>query len=105
MCAFFNLWPILGLKGDELNELGLGALLHDIGKMQVPLEVLNKPGKLTTEEFEIMKSHPQKGYEILLSDDTLSSEVLSIVRSHHERLSGNGYPDKLSEPNISYSLR
>ena len=52
-----------------------------------------------------MKSHPQKGYEILLSDDTLSSEVLSIVRSHHERLSGNGYPDKLSEPNISYSLR
>jgi len=92
----------LGLKGDELNELGLGALLHDIGKMQVPLEILNKPGKLTTEEFEIMKSHPQKGYEMLLSDDSLSSDVLSIVRSHHERLSGNGYPDKLSDSNISY---
>ncbi len=92
----------LGLKGDELNELGLGALLHDIGKMQVPLEILNKPGKLTTEEFEIMKSHPQKGYEMLLSDSTLSSEVLSIVKSHHERLSGKGYPDNLSESNISY---
>ena len=92
----------LGLKGDELNELGLGALLHDIGKMQVPLEILNKPGKLTAEEFEIMKSHPQKGYEMLLSDDSLSSEVLNIVKSHHERLSGKGYPDNLSESNISY---
>lgn len=92
----------LGLKGDELNKLGLGALLHDIGKMQVPLEILNKPGKLTVEEFKIMKSHPQKGYQMLLSDDTLSSDVLSIVKSHHERVSGKGYPDNLSESNISY---
>lgn len=92
----------LGLKGDELNELGLGALLHDIGKMKVPLEVLNKPGKLTSEEFDIMKSHPEKGYDMLLSDDSLSAEVLNIVRGHHERLSGSGYPDKLTENNISY---
>lgn len=92
----------LGLMGDELNELGLGALLHDIGKMQVPLEVLNKPGKLTTEEFEIMKSHPEKGYEILLNDKTLSTNVLSIVRSHHERISGKGYPDNLPEDGITY---
>ena len=92
----------LGFKLDQLNELGLGALLHDIGKMQVPLEVLNKPGKLTAEEFEIMKSHPVKGYEILCKDDNLSQEVLNIVKSHHERLSGKGYPDNLSEENISF---
>lgn len=92
----------LGLNNEELNELGLGALLHDIGKMQVPLEILNKPGKLTSEEFEIMKSHPQKGYEMLLKDDNLSAEVLSIVKSHHERLSGEGYPDNLPEQSISY---
>ncbi|GMR16396.1 MAG: HD-GYP domain-containing protein [Gammaproteobacteria bacterium] len=92
----------LGMKEDELNELGLGALLHDIGKMQVPLEILNKPGKLTDKEFEIMKSHPANGYKMLLKDETLSKEVLNIVRSHHERLKGQGYPDNLSEKNISY---
>jgi len=92
----------LGLKIDELNELGLGALLHDIGKMQVPLEILNKPGKLSKEEFEIMKTHPQKGYELLLDDNNLSEDVLDIVKSHHERLSGNGYPDNLPEQSISY---
>jgi len=92
----------LGLKIDELNELGLGALLHDIGKMQVPLEILNKPGKLSKEEFELMKTHPQKGYEMLLDDNNLSADVLAIVKSHHERLSGNGYPDSLPEQNISY---
>jgi len=92
----------LGLAKTELNELGLGALLHDIGKMQVPLEILNKPGKLTPEEFEIMKTHPSKGYELLKKEDNLSAEVLNIVKSHHERLSGSGYPDSLLEQNISY---
>lgn len=92
----------LGLSIEELNELGLGALLHDIGKMRVPLKVLNKPGKLTDDEFEIMKSHPGMGYELVRHDKNLSPNVLSIVRSHHERLSGTGYPDKLSEDEIPY---
>jgi len=92
----------LGLSKDELNELGLGALLHDIGKMKTPLEVLNKPGKLTPDEFEIMKTHPLDGFDLLRRDENISSEVLTIVKSHHERLSGDGYPDKLSENNISY---
>lgn len=92
----------LGLSTEELNELGLGALLHDIGKMQVPLEILNKPGKLTDEEFTIMKTHPQKGYELLLNDKNISSEALAIVKSHHERLSGRGYPDNLPENQITY---
>lgn len=92
----------LNLSKEELNELGLGALLHDIGKMRVPLAVLNKPGKLTDDEFEIMKTHPGMGYELIRNDENLSEEVLTIVRNHHERLSGQGYPDKLNEQSISY---
>ena len=92
----------LGLPIEELNEIGLGALLHDIGKMRVPLAVLNKPGKLTQDEFEIMKSHPGLGYELIKNDKNLSHNVLAIVKSHHERLNGKGYPDKLTEENISY---
>jgi putative nucleotidyltransferase with HDIG domain len=92
----------LGLSKEELHELGLGALLHDIGKMRVPLKVLNKPGKLTKDEFEIMKSHPGLGYELIRHDVNLSQEVLTIVKSHHERLNGQGYPDNLNEKEISY---
>lgn len=92
----------LGLPIDELNEIGLGALLHDVGKMRVPLSILNKPGKLTKDEFEIMKSHPDMGYELIRQDKNLSSNVLTIVKNHHERLNGQGYPDKLTEDGISY---
>lgn len=92
----------LKLSQDELQELGLGALLHDIGKMRIPLNILNKPGKLTYDEFEIMKSHPDIGYELLRKEKNISKEVLTIVRNHHERLNGQGYPDKLSDKSISY---
>jgi len=92
----------LKLPQDDLEELGLGALLHDIGKMRVPLKVLNKPGKLTADEFEIMKSHPGMGYELLRTEENISQEVLNIVRNHHERLNGSGYPDKLTESSITY---
>lgn len=92
----------LGLSIEQLHELGLGALLHDIGKMRVPLKVLNKPGKLTKDEFEIMKSHPGMGYELIRHDNNLSQDVLTIVKSHHERLDGQGYPDNLTEKDISY---
>lgn len=92
----------LGLSKSELNLLGLGALLHDIGKMRVPLKVLNKPGKLTKDEFEIMKSHPGMGYELIRGDKNIAPEVLTIVRNHHERLNGQGYPDKLVDNDISY---
>ena len=92
----------LNLPENELNELGLGALLHDIGKMRVPLNVLNKPGKLTKDEFEVMKSHPGIGYELARQDKNLSHEVLTIIRNHHERLNGQGYPDNLAAEEISY---
>lgn len=95
----------LGLSEKDLNQLGLGALLHDIGKMRVPLDVLNKPGKLSAEEFEIMKTHPQQGYELLKEKDNLDDDVLTIIKNHHERLNGKGYPDKLKENEISLYTR
>lgn len=83
----------LGLKKSDLEILGLGALLHDIGKMRIPLEILNKPGKLTAEEFEIMKTHPVEGHTILVQqDDSFPLEALDIVKHHHERRNGKGYP-------------
>jgi len=92
----------LGLAQDSLIELGLGALLHDLGKMQVPLEILNKPGRLTAEEFAVMKKHPDYGYALLTRHDPdVSAAVLDIVRHHHERLDGQGYPDGLPADTIS----
>ena len=87
----------LGLDRTQLETLGLGALLHDIGKMQVPLEILNKPGRLTDEEFEIVKSHSMNGYNLLRQKEDMPTDVLEIVRSHHERINGRGYPRGLTE--------
>ncbi|HEX6548297.1 MAG TPA: GAF domain-containing protein, partial [Candidatus Dormibacteraeota bacterium] len=76
------------------RRLEQGGLLHDIGKIAVPDAVLAKPGRLTDAEFEVMKSHPVKGYEIL-KNLTMLTDELKIVRSHHERYDGKGYPDHL----------
>jgi HD-GYP domain-containing protein (c-di-GMP phosphodiesterase class II) len=95
----------LGLSKDELNILGLGALLHDLGKMRVPLEVLNKPGKLTDIEFEIMRSHPGQGYELLKNDQNIPPEALDVVLGHHERLNGGGYPHGRDESTIPHFTR
>ena len=85
----------LGLGKTELAVLGLGALLHDLGKMRTPLEILNKPGRLTREEFEIMKKHSRLGYDLLVAQGGLPQSVLDIVLHHHERVNGSGYPDGL----------
>ena len=77
----------------ELSELGLGMLLHDCGKSKVPVEILKKPGKLTREEFSIVRQHPIWGYEILKTIGGVSKEVLQVALYHHERADGNGYPE------------
>ena len=92
----------LGLSRDELSNLGVGALLHDIGKLRVPLDVLNKPAKLTNEEFGIIKRHPVYGYELLKNKDNLSQDSLDIIHHHHERLDGAGYPNGLKDDQINY---
>jgi HD-GYP domain-containing protein (c-di-GMP phosphodiesterase class II) len=79
---------------DRLRKLGLGLLVHDVGKLAVPPEILNKPGRLTDEEMAVMRTHPTAGVE-LLRPANLSPIALSIVRDHHERIDGSGYPDGL----------
>ncbi len=84
----------LGLSKTELYNLQLGALLHDIGKIGIPGIILNKPGKLTPEEYDIIKKHPEIGENILKNIDYFKP-FLSIIRHHHEWEDGKGYPDKI----------
>lgn len=95
----------LGMDKAELEVLGLGGLLHDLGKMRIPLEILNKPSKLTFEEFEVMKTHPMEGYNMLKEQSDLPIEVLDIVKHHHERRNGKGYPSHLDGDQISDMTR
>ena len=95
----------LGMQKSELEILGLGGLLHDLGKMRVPLEILNKPSKLTFEEFEVMKTHPTEGYNMLKAQGDLPLEVLDIVQHHHERRNGKGYPSHLDGEEINNMTR
>lgn len=82
----------LGHQGQILEDLGLSGLMHDMGKMKVPLEVLNKPGKLTNEEFVLMKAHTTLGRDILMSAREALPGAVDVAYSHHERLDGSGYP-------------
>ena len=91
----------LGLEGNDLKEAGLAGLLHDVGKMMIDEEVLNKPGKLTDEEFNIVKDHPRKGWEILQGSSDITATALDVCLHHHERMDGKGYPEKLAGEQIS----
>ena len=81
----------LELAEPELNTLGLGALLHDVGKMKIPLEILNKPARLTPEEFEIVKQHVPLGVEMLKATAKIPAAAIDVAQLHHERLDGSGY--------------
>ena len=93
-----------GFNGRSLFWFRIGALLHDIGKIIVPTEVLNKPGKLTDEEWAIMKRHPEAGLE-LVSDIDFPGDIHAIIRNHHERWDGTGYPDGLKGEEIPFAAR
>lgn len=95
----------IGMSKSELEIIGLGGLLHDLGKMRVPLEILNKPSKLTVEEFEVMKTHPMEGFNMLKEQGDLPLEVLDIVKHHHERRNGKGYPSQLGGDEINNMTR
>lgn len=86
---------------DSIMDLGMGGLLHDIGKMKVPDAVLNKPGALTETEFALMKSHVVQGREILKQTKGVTETAILVAGQHHERFDGTGYPDKLKQGAIS----
>ncbi|SHM96464.1 HD-GYP domain-containing protein [Phytopseudomonas punonensis] len=106
VCALMlSLARQLGLDEERAREAGLAGLLHDVGKMAMPLEVLNKPGSLTDAEFAIMRGHPQCGYAMLLAAGSLPATALDVCLHHHEKYDGSGYPDKLAGEEISLLAR
>jgi HD-GYP domain-containing protein (c-di-GMP phosphodiesterase class II) len=106
VCALMvSLGRGLSLNDDQCREAGMAGMLHDLGKAAMPQDVLNKPGKLTNEEFDIIKTHPRKGYEMLLDGAKVSDGVKDVCLHHHERYDGTGYPDKLAGEGISLLAR
>ena len=96
----------LGLADDELRVAGMAGLLHDVGKATIPLDILNKPGKLTPEEFEVIKQHPRAGFDMLAGESGASGEASrDVALHHHETLSGRGYPEGLAGDQISLMAR
>lgn len=90
ICGTLGKW--VGYTGVDLKDLILAGLLHDMGKTQIPLEILNKPGGLTVEEMDVMKKHPAYGYNMIKEIKHLPLAVMYAVLQHHERMDGGGYP-------------
>lgn len=91
---------VLGLGAADHRRFARAALLHDIGKSRIPTEILNKPGRLTTEEWRLMQRHPAIGADLLSEQGGTEAAVIAAVRHHHERLDGTGYPDGLADAAI-----
>lgn len=107
MTKVSEMYPEHHMSKQEIDKIALAAILHDVGKISIPDGILNKPGRLTNEEFDIMKLHTVKGCDILESmprgmmDKDIYDYCYDICRHHHERWDGKGYPDKLSGDDIS----
>jgi putative nucleotidyltransferase with HDIG domain len=96
---------LLGLSAERRRNLEFGALLHDVGKIAIPKEIINKPGKLDPEEWTVMKTHTVEGQKMLDRVGGFMHEVGLIVRSHHERWDGGGYPDGMAGEAIPLESR
>jgi HD-GYP domain-containing protein (c-di-GMP phosphodiesterase class II) len=92
----------IGLDEQELRRVGLCGMMHDMGKMLIPSEILNKPGALTPEESAIMDTHTTLGAELLKSSDGMFRGAIETARTHHERVDGKGYPKGLQAAGLSY---
>ncbi len=95
----------LGMTVKSQRQIVTSALLHDIGKAQIPVEILNKKGRLSPDEMEVMRTHPGIGHAMLVRQGGFDANVLDIVRHHHEYLDGSGYPDGLRAAEISPLVR
>lgn len=98
IARMFGMW--MGYPEEELDILTLAGLLHDIGKCQIPNEIISKKGKLTPKEYDIVKMHPRLGYEILKKQPALDERIKNAALMHHERCDGSGYPLGLSANQI-----
>ncbi|MDM4767345.1 HD-GYP domain-containing protein [Pelomonas sp. SE-A7] len=106
VCALMvSLSRQLGLDEAQTREAGLAGLLHDVGKMMMPLEVLNKPGQLTDDEFTVMRTHPMRGFEALQDGSAVPASALEVCLHHHEKMDGSGYPHKQAGEQISLLAR
>ena len=106
VCALMvNLARQLGLDAETAAEMGTAGLLHDIGKVMVPTEVLNKPGRLTDEEFALAKTHPMEGHQLLMEAGGIPATALDVCQHHHEKMDGTGYPHGLRAEEISLAAR
>ncbi|MEE4663451.1 HD-GYP domain-containing protein [Pseudomonas alliivorans] len=95
----------MGMKTEQVREAGVAGLMHDVGKMMIAPEVLNKPGRLTVEEFTLMKTHPEQGLKILEENLPVAALVMDVCLHHHEKVDGSGYPDGLQGSDISIFAR
>ena len=95
----------MGLPPGQVRDAGLGGLVHDLGKALIPLEILNKPGTLTEQEFVLMKTHAEKGWRLLKNGRAVSPAVQAVALHHHERFDGSGYPQRLAGESISLYAR
>lgn len=91
----------MGMDDKDVYNIGVSGLLHDMGKSKIPLEILNKPARLTTEEFEVMKQHSVFGYRILNQKKDFTAEIAMAVLQHHEKMNGKGYPLGVKADKIS----
>lgn len=102
VAGFASIWAsMLGVKDRDLHMFTRGALLHDIGKMRIPLDILDKAGPLTPEERTIIETHPEEGKRILEAGDNVNSMIVDLAYSHHELLDGSGYPRGLKGSEIN----
>ncbi len=102
VCALMvSLARELNLSEREIKQAGLAGLLHDIGKAAIPLDILNKPGSLNDNEFNLIKMHPEHGHAMLLEGNITDPVALDVVLNHHEKIDGTGYPNKLNGDQIS----
>jgi putative nucleotidyltransferase with HDIG domain len=106
VCALMiNLARELRFGETAVREAGVAGLLHDIGKALMPMEVLDKPGQLTDDEYDVMKSHPVRGHALLLKSPGVSHNALDVCLRHHEKFDGSGYPDGLAGDRLSLFAR
>jgi HD-GYP domain-containing protein (c-di-GMP phosphodiesterase class II) len=106
VCALMvSLGRQLGLDDEQLRDAGMAGLLHDMGKALIPIEILNKPGALTNDEFAVVKEHPRKGWELLMSGSGASDVAKDVCLHHHERFDGKGYPEKVAADKQSVFVR